>query len=531
MNNLSVIVLLVGFLLPACSAPPPSDQTTADEVRPDPESDDFQRLRREARQRPRRIIFNNDGDDNLYFPRGKPATAHNLLARRTLPVVGTHVDTIFYCTTQSFGAYSHRTEVAEQHLQDLPREGFRNLTRELALQGTDSLAITVDYCRSEGIEIFASVRMNDIHDGSGYALLGSDYKKRNPQFLFGTQEKPPPYGYWTGVDYGQPAVRDHAFHILEELIRNYDIDGLELDFWRHPPFFKTHAWGQPVTTAELEGMTELLRRLRQAADAQGRRRERPLLIAARVLESPELSQDMGLDLITWLREDLIDLVIVGEISLVPWEETIELGHRFGVPVYPCLRRSTLAAHSGSMESLRAQALSAWRKGADGIYLFNIFPEEGYQQVFSELGEPSVLEGLDKLYSLDPVGRGSFKRYIPSFWKHGTEKLFSPSSPVEIEAGKLYQIPFYLADHALGKSEAETVPRVLVRLQTETIEAGDPPGLSLNGYPLEPMEREQGEAQYPVAASWLRTGYNLFQVFARGSRTQLKDILIEVRYQQ
>ena len=103
--------------------------------------------------------------------------------------------------------------------------------------------------------------------------------------------------------------------------------------------------------------------------------------------------------------------------------------------------------------------------------------------------------------------------------------------MEIEAGKLYQIPFYLADHALWKAEAETVPRVLVRLQTETIEEGDPPGLSLNGHPLEPMERGKGEAQYPVSAGWLKTGYNLFQVFAGGpSRTQLKDILIEVRYQ-
>ena len=523
-------ILLLAFLLQACSGPVPPKQIPGEEATINASDDEFLRLQREARQRPRRIIFNNDGDDGLYFPEGSAATAQNLLATRTLPLLGTQVDTIFYCTTQSFGAYSHRTEVTEQHVQDIPRKGFRNVTRELAQQGTDSLSIMVEYCRKEGIEIFSSVRMNDIHDGAGYASLGSEYKKRNPDYLFGTEKEPPPYGVWTGVDFGREEVRDHAFQILEELLKNYDIDGLELDFWRHPPFFKRHAWGQPVTPEELEGMTELLRRVRRAADAQGRQRGRPLLIAARVLESPEMNLDMGLDLVTWLQEDLIDLVIVGEVSLVPWEETIQLAHRFGVPVFPCLRRSMVEAYHGSLESLRAQALTAWKQGADGIYLFNIFPEETNPQVFSELGEPELLEGLDKLYSLDPVGGEGFKRYLPQFWKHHIQNLFSPASPLEIEVGKRYRIPIYLADQALGKKEAEAVPEVLLRLQAERLEEGDVLDLSVNGYPLEPTDRVGTEVHYPVVVGWLKTGYNLFQVHARGpSRWRLKDIVLEVSY--
>ena len=484
--------------------------------------------RQEARQRQRRIIFNNDGDDNLFLPLGTPATARNLLERRTLPLKNTHVDTIFYCTTQSFGAYSHRTQVAEQHFQDLPREGFRNATQELAQQGTDSLAIMVEHCRQEGIEIFATVRMNDVHDAtSKYSSLGSDFKKRNPGYLFGTPEKPPLFGYWSGVDFGQTAVRDHAFRIVEELIRNYDIDGLELDFWRHPPFFKTHAWGQTATREELESLTDLLRRLRRAADSRGRERGRPVLLAARVLESVEVSRDLGLDLITWLQEDLIDLLIVGEVGLTPWEELIELGHRFGVPVYPCIRRTMIQAHRGSAEILRAQALEAWKKGADGIYLFNLFPEEAYTGIFRELGDPEALERLDKIYSLDPVGRESFGRYIPNFWRHKAQKPFSSASPVELQMDRRYQIPLYLADRAL--KQGEPGPTLDLRLQAEELQGGQAPALVVNGYRLSPVAASGEEIRYGVTAGQLKTGYNLFQIQSQGAPIRLKDILVEVRY--
>ncbi len=530
MNDLLPRILLAGFLVQACTVPPSAEQVPSDlEVTPDPGFDDFRRLRREARGRRRRIIFNNDGDDNLFFPVGTPVTAENLLARRTVPLVGTQVDTIFYCTTQSFGAYSHRTRVAEQHVASLPRKGRRNATQELARQGTDSLAIMVDYCREKGIEIFATVRMNDVHDATGdFAALGSEFKRKNPQYLFGTKEKPPPFGYWSGVDFGHAQVRDHAFRILEELIQNYDIDGLELDFWRHPPFFRTQAWGQIATQEELENMTQLLRRIHQVAEARGRLRGRPVLLAARVLESVELSRDLGLDLLTWLREGLLDLLIVGEVALTPWEEMIQLGQRYGVPVYPCVRRSMVEGQRGSAESLRALALTAWKKGADGIYFFNIFPEEAYPEVYTELGDPAVLERLDKIYSLDPVGRNSFGRYFPEFWKHKSRKLFTSTSPVELQPGTRYQIPMYLADRAL-EAKAAGAPRTRMRLQAEGSEEEGALELSLNGHPLGLGEKQGEEIHYPVPHGWLKTGYNLLQVFTQQPSIRLRDILLEVQY--
>src|SRR6185369_893591 len=49
-----------------------------------------------SKQRQRRIIFNNDGNEPVYLC--KTASKEELLRSRTTPLIGTQVDSIFYCT-------------------------------------------------------------------------------------------------------------------------------------------------------------------------------------------------------------------------------------------------------------------------------------------------------------------------------------------------------------------------------------------------------------------------------------------------
>ena len=523
-------LLLVPILgcSPAASSPGMEKPAEKDTVSGTGEIDD---LRHRARWRKRRLIFNNDGDDALFFPSDLPATPQNLLERRTIPVMGTQVDSIFYCTTQSIGAYTHRSEVAELLVRDLPREGFRNPVGEFAEQGTDPLEIVTEYCRKEGVEIFATLRMNDVHDSSDrFSVLGSKFKRKHSRTLFGSSRKPPPYGYWSGADFSWKPIRNMTFQVLEEMASNYDLDGLELDFWRHPPYFKTYAWGEPVTQTETDSMTRLMRRVRRMADARARERGRPLLIAVRVMDSPELNHDMGLDLVTWLREDLVDLVIIGEVALAPWEETIRLAHRYGVPVYPCIRRSMMGEERGSLESFRAQALTAWKQGADGIYLFNLFPDEDHDRKYRELGDPNGLERLDKLYSLDPVGRESFKRYIHDFEQYKAQKPVSPLSPLLLEPGMTYTVPMYLADRSLNHAVIGNRPNVQARVQLESLDPETAVRISVNGHRLEAAERVQDELRYSISPTQLQTGYNHFRILVpAGPAPRLKDILVSVLY--
>ena len=485
----------------------------------------MQRQHAKAVHRKRRIIFNNDGDDALYY--AKEPTPQGLLEVRAIPATNTHVDSMFYCTVLPFGSFQHNTQVGEVFTQDVA--GKRNITKHLIAQGTDPLKVMADYCQTNGIEIFSSFRMNDVHDGAGFPMFLPEFKQQHPEFLFGSEESPPRYGYWSGVDYGQPEIRDLAFTFISDICRRYDIDGIELDFYRASPFFKRHAWGKSVLKRELEEMTSLLRRVRQMTAAVEEQRTRPFLVAARILESVELSRDYGLDLLAWLKEGLIDLIITGEVSLAPWEDLIHLGHQYGVPVYPCLRRTMWYDDPDykSVESFRAQALSAWKLGADGIYLFNLFPEEGYTDLFSELGEPELLEARDKLYSLDPVRIEVFSKYFGRMDRYITRSVISPKNPLGLRPGVTRRIPMFVGD---ALREDAKSPAVSARISLTGQEGASGLSVALNGHELAFTQSSLSQLEADVPPRWLRCGYNLFEFRCSGSGSlTVLDLKLTVRY--
>src|SRR6185503_10513162 len=183
------------------------------------------------------------------------------------------------------------------------------------------------------VELFWSFRVNDVHDASGAdygpIMLGvSSVKASHPNLTLGTRKNPPRYGRWTSVDYGPAEIRELAFRHAEEVCRNYDVDGIELDFFRHALFFRSSATGARATTEELGQMTDLLRRIRTMADEVGAQRGRPILLAMRVPDSIEYCGAIGLDLETWLKNDLLDLLITtGYVQLNPLDYSVALARR------------------------------------------------------------------------------------------------------------------------------------------------------------------------------------------------------------
>lgn len=39
---------------------------------------------------------------------------------------------------------------------------------------------------------------------------------------------------WSSLDFSYPEVREHVFSLIQEVAQNYDVDGVELDFFRSP---------------------------------------------------------------------------------------------------------------------------------------------------------------------------------------------------------------------------------------------------------------------------------------------------------
>ena len=362
--------------------------------------------------------MNTDGGDTSHAPPDEPKTAENFLKYRVSPLVGSQVDTILDCTAGTFFALDPYSEEA-----DLPMGGgpvSEEWAQALIDQGYDGLQLKIDFGHENGMEVFRSFRMNDTHDAKLTHLL-SPWKKKYPECLVGKPGEPFPYGggRWSALDYGTAEVRDKAFRVVEETCRGYDVDGIEMDFYRHPHFFRPQMTGDPVTQEHCDLMTGLVKRVRDMTDEVSRRRGHPLLILARVFDSPGYSKAIGLDVTRWMEEDLVDMVAGGGYDqLEPWESFADLGRRFEVPVYAAISASRLK-RSGFLdeESLeetggwitdthplfrpiwRGEATNAWKAGVSGIYTFNLhYPAD---TLFREMGSLETLEGLESVYQFNP----------------------------------------------------------------------------------------------------------------------------------
>lgn len=397
--------LLSIVLILACSAP---DQ-------PVEKPFDVEKARKEAAHRKRRIIMNNDGNDCRADREGEPHTAEAMLARRSTPLAGSQVDAIFYCTGV-FDLYTNESEETELHVTAPNNERF--WADELIARGRDPLRIMIDFGHSEGLEVFWSMRMNDTHDSNpSYAMLMSRWKRNHPDLMMAPEQKRFPYGgrRWSAVDYGKAEVREKVFRILRDVATRYDVDGLELDFFRHPVYFRPQMTGDPVLEEHCNMMTALLTRIRRMADEVGKARRRPILITARVPDSVSFARAIGLDLIRWMEEGLVDMLTGGGyLHLEPWENWAALGKKYGVPVYACLSGSRLVdpgrpEGKEDLELWRGEALRAWDAGVAGIYTFNRFDPES--PLFRELGDPKLLETLPRRYVFIPEGRGHLKSWL------------------------------------------------------------------------------------------------------------------------
>ncbi len=459
-------------------------------------------MRREAAHRPRRMIFNNDGDDVIYTR--KEPTPEALLALRTTPLLGSQVDSIFYSNSMCFGWALHHSAVFPPFVsrEDLCKD---NGMPDYLRVGLDPIKVMADFCHAHGIEIFWDMRMNDTHDAglTGYGpIMLPQLKKDHPEYLVGAPDHQPPYGTWSSVNYAVPEVRDLCYRFFEEVCQRFDVDGVEMDFFRHACFFKSVAWGGEASDEERDMMTDLVRRIRAMTEREGMRRGRPILIAIRVPDSVEYSRALGLDIEQWLQEALVD-VLSGTcyFRLNPWETLIGLGHKYDVPVYPSLSDSRVLGETrfrrSSLESYRARAANAWAAGADGIYIFNYFNPRG--PIWRELGDPQALKTRDKLYFLT-VRNGPPDSYLKGGARYRTVPVLTPVNGHLLEAGRPQAFDLVVAEDL----RQAVKPTVVCHVRAVS---PVPPQVALNDHTLANPTVQDDWYDYPVSLEVLKFRQN------------------------
>ena len=348
----------------------------------------------------RRIVYNDDAQGLMEAPaQGTEKFIRDFLRRE---VSQTPITTFTYQVALP-DICLYETKVGEVYGDRLGAGFTRKYApgiRALRARGTDVLKVVISEMKPRGLEVLAAVRMNDTHHRSiaESEPLCPRFTIQHPEYVI---RQPDGRTNETALDYSHQEVRAHRLAILRELVENYDIDGLELDFCRWAKFFPRDQGmdkAQIMTAfmAEVDGML---------TNVAGRKSRKRFVLGVRVPESIRTCWLAGLDVETWVRNGWIDYV-----SLSTWNEAdpqikVEEFARFtkgrshllvamgnmmggywkGLP--KVLNRGLAQAgssYSGMLlttEEARAFANNYYAWGADGIHFWNISCEMGENGMF------------------------------------------------------------------------------------------------------------------------------------------------------
>ena len=376
-----------------------------------------------SERRPR-VLCNDDGW--ILGTYGPPITPEQLREHMVATYAQSPVD-LFLWSVGGHEVFDFETDIGERvgdGYDELDEGGARRRDniQHLVSQHGGPVTLISKLCHEAGMAFFPSVRMNEHYDIPEEAYNYGRFRRDHPEYLIGhpetevktgTQE----WGIRTGINYACPEVRAYMLAIISELIDRFDIDGIELDFMRHPAFFRIEE-----AYASRYLATDLVRQVRQRLDEKGAREGRELDLAIRVPTTLADSSRIGLDAHAWIVEGLADILIAGggfRPFEIPIREFVEAAAGTDCRVYGCLEALAGVLNE---EKLRAICTRYWDAGVDGLYLFNYFnlSAEWKRDVLGALADPAALANLDKRYEVDYSSRErpnsqlgwSFRNAIP-----------------------------------------------------------------------------------------------------------------------
>jgi hypothetical protein len=204
---------------------------------------------------PFQILYSNDTTNILtcvspYHREGEPFRPE-MLAGTVDETAGTGVEVhllqpglgrVFLWQSQIYPPAEHYRWLKETYGLDPDEYG------KYLLAGGDIVKDFIARCRRQGIVPFISMRQNDGHGlhlvdvgpedavcpGMSGITISRSYHE-HPEWRLGTP--PTDRGGWVW-NFAIPEVRADRLAQVRELCENYDLDGFELDFMRHPAYFR-----------------------------------------------------------------------------------------------------------------------------------------------------------------------------------------------------------------------------------------------------------------------------------------------------
>lgn len=446
------------------------------------------------------------------------------------------------------------------------------MVRDARALGTDQVRAVVERGHEMGLRVFPSLKLQscDPPDSDRSGLLKWHHWK---EVCLGEKNEFHPrleYCY----DYANPRVRDAKLAVLRELMEDYGVDGVELDFMFVPRFFKA---GEEEKSAPI--MSGFVAEIRGVADEVGQKQDRHIDVAARIFHRREHNLKLGLDPETWLKEKSIDIV-VGQVT----DQFLDTGvdarwladaaNSAGAAAYlrPPRRVYDERTTSPSIEMHRALSQTLSEQGFAGSYLANLpwpFAEKEHQ-ILREAAYPGPNARQDKRYLLQPRESGlTFEELLDytGQWKElprrAEDEVTEPPDrqlPVALEEGKTARVHITVSDdlESARKDGEMRSPALTIRFSYYCVE--DDIEVRFNGRVLPPEDAEisdergltipvrPGRSQFTaptgMSAHWfrykldpdlLRRGENTLEVEAKkmapeaGFTRSINGVEVQTRY--
>jgi len=448
-----------------------------------------------------------------------------------------------------------------------------DLYLDLAESGVDWLAECARIARARGMSPWLTYRMNPTHFSSAPASPVNAPVFREPRNRLSGRTPDAPgtiHPAWIGLNYGRAEVRDYMAALIREGVGDYDYEGLELDWLRHPVCLET-----PASQADIDTITAWIAGLR----AMTLRRRPDYRLTIRAPANLGYLRQTGLDLPELARRGLVDGFTFSDFWQTPWELPVDgLRRALGpdVAIYggmedapnwletvaPTLterpagpdvqlagdnayrgKESTAAAQrvrgtrylTASAEFLRASAAGKLVLGADGLEQFNFFVTDQVR-VPGLRADYAALRGLDQLEQL----RGKTKHYaFNTVSLQGTKLWDVPEQlPVRIAPRhrRALRLPMCAEPAAAGL-------QLVVQVVVEASAPADGWGVSLNGtwpvfagedtplllFPAGPYTHhveEHRARNFVLDIAALRDGWNEFTLY-NDATAELPVVVVEV----
>ena len=360
------------------------------------------------------IIYNWDGAPHGMSP--APQSQADFLENVYAPLEDTQVGALFW----SAGGRGSRWPsdvldfIGQERQHPYPSASAYNGTENILQmydRGEDPQEALIARGHELGLDVFASIRMNDNHFGGAQVSdLGALYKAHrvealrheHPEWVLGDRTSE-----WFALSWNMavPEIRQLRLRNVEEVCRRYDWDGVELDWQRHAFHFPDHE-GYRLRYL----LTDLQRAIRRMTEALGKERGRPVYVAARVSGSLEMCRHIGYDIPAWIEEGLVDVLIPAGNAVtdasVDVAGFVRLCGGTDVAVYPGFDSNLPDPFVGPEEQdekdrLRTKAIASryHRAAASGIYVFNWHANrDSKRPLLTTIGSPDTLAAEDKIFA-------------------------------------------------------------------------------------------------------------------------------------